>query len=349
MSVQRFLETDFMHRRPCAVTLSLRSVRRRPIVVIRRKSRAIPRPLALHLRDLRIRNLQSVLDRITSAVQRPLQTDPVVGVARHFPLPAVRLVYDRLQLFHRQRRLRNQVSLLVHPRPVRHVHLDPVRAVLQLLPRRLPRFHRPIHKLRAFGHFQFRRITFQVVSARRRYRPRRAENSRSGNRSLFYRLLDLYVAVSRALRLHIPQRGKTLLQRPPCRISSPRRPQRDSRFQNIRVVTAFRRVLTPQENMRVRIDQPRQNRRVRKINQRRPRRDLRRTVRHFFNPLPAHENELILPRRLAHPVDQHSRANHRQRRRRWRAALPNQNTSTHRQHCNHAQNSLPHPSPPQPG
>ena len=108
-----------------------------------------------------------MLDGIASAIERALHSNPVVGVARDFFLPAMRLVHNGLQLFHCQRRLRHQVSLLVHPRPVRHVHLDPVRAVLQLLARRLARLDGTIHNLRALGHLQFRRIAFQVVPAGR--------------------------------------------------------------------------------------------------------------------------------------------------------------------------------------
>src|SRR6266576_1550172 len=110
--------------------------------------------------------------------------------------------------------------------------------MLQLLPRRLPCFHRPVYKLRALGHFQLRRIPFQVVSAGSRYRPRCTKNSWPGNCSLFDRLLDFNITVPRALRFHVSQRRKALLQRPPRRVSSPRCPQRDSRLQDIRVVPA---------------------------------------------------------------------------------------------------------------
>ena len=158
-----------------------------------------------------------MLDRIASAIERPLQSDAVVGVARHFLSPSVRFVHDRLQLFHRQRRLRHQLSFLVHPRPVRHVHLDPVRAVLELLARSLARFHRAVHDLHALGHLQFRRVAFQVVAARRRDRSRCAKQSRPGDRPFFNGLLDFHVAVSRAFGFHVAQRGESLFQSAPHR------------------------------------------------------------------------------------------------------------------------------------
>jgi len=52
-------------------------------------------------------------------------------VAGYLPSPAVRLVDDRLQLVHGERGLRDEISLLVHPRAVGHVDLDPVRSALE--------------------------------------------------------------------------------------------------------------------------------------------------------------------------------------------------------------------------
>src|SRR5437762_1539472 len=110
--------------------------------------------------------------------------------------------------------------------------------------------------------------------------------------------LSLHDALPISLGLQIAKRDESLLQCSPHRVGGPRRTQRDSCLQNVYVVAALRRVLAPQEYMRVRIDQPRQNRRIRKINHLRPRRDRRRIVCYFLDALPAHENKLILPRRL---------------------------------------------------
>ena len=118
---------------------------------------------------------------------------------------------NSFQFLDRQCRLRHQAPFVVHPRPVRHVHLDPVRTMIQLLPRRLARLHRPVDELRALGHVQLWRIAFQVVPAGRGNRARRAKQPRSGNRPLFDGLLDFDVSVARALGLEVAQRRKPLL------------------------------------------------------------------------------------------------------------------------------------------
>ena len=153
---------------PRAVALSSRRIGRRPIVVVRRERRAIPSSLPLHLSDLRIGYFQSVFDRIASAVQSALQTDSVVGMARDFLSPSVSFIHDGFQLIDRQRGLRHEVPLLVHPGPVRHIDFQPVRAVLELFARRLSRFYRAVDQLCALGHIQFRGVALQVVASRRR-------------------------------------------------------------------------------------------------------------------------------------------------------------------------------------
>src|SRR5579859_5628274 len=345
MRRERFLEGNLMHRRARPVALPRRRVRIRPVVVVRRKRRAIPRSLPLHLRDLLVRDFQPMLDGIASSIQCALQSNSVVRMARHFPLPAVRFVHDRFQFFNRQRRLRHQVPLLVHPRAVRHVHLDPVRSVLQLLPRGFPRFHRPIHKLRAFGHVQFRRVIFQVVSGRRGNRPRRAEKPRPRNGPFFDRLLDFHVSVTRALRLQIAQRRESLLQRAPRRKRRSRRPQRDARFQDVDVVPALLRIFSPQKNVRVRIDQSRQHRRRREVNDFRARGDLRAAVRNSLDALAAHKNQLIFLRGIARSVNQRSCPNHRQRRGARRGTLRSQRAAPREQCAKHGQNYSFHGPP----
>src|SRR6267154_402499 len=122
-----------MGRRARSVAFSSRRVRGSPVAVVRRNRRAIPGSLLGHLRDLRVRYFQSVLDGIAPAIQSTLQSDSVVRMTRNFFLPPVRFVDDGLQLFHRQRGLRNQIPLFVHPGTMGHINLDPVRPMLQLL------------------------------------------------------------------------------------------------------------------------------------------------------------------------------------------------------------------------
>ena len=97
------------------VTTTGRRIRRIPIVVVDGERRHVPRALLEHLRDLRVRDLEPVLDRITTAVECALQAQSVIGVASHFPAPAMRLVHDGLQFLDGQRRLRNQGALRIDP------------------------------------------------------------------------------------------------------------------------------------------------------------------------------------------------------------------------------------------
>ena len=85
-----------------------------------------------------------------------MQAFAVVGMASNLALPAMRLVHDRFELCDRQGWLRNQVAVLIHPRAVRHVHLDPVRAVIELLARRFSRFDRTINDLHSLRYVNSR-------------------------------------------------------------------------------------------------------------------------------------------------------------------------------------------------
>ncbi len=300
-----------MPRRPRPVALSSRRIGGRPIAVIRRDRRAIPSSLARHLRDLRVGNFQPVLDGIASAIERALQSDSVVRVTSHFLSPSVRFIHNGFQFLERQRRLRNQFPLLVHPRAMCHVHLDPVRAVLELLPRGFARFHRTIHKLRALGHVQFRRVTLQVVAAGGGNCARGAKNPRPWNRAFLNGLLNFNVAVTRAFRFQIAQRRKSLFQRAPARERRACGAQRDARFQNIFVIAALGRIFSPKKNVRVRINQPWQHRGRREIDHRSAGRNLPPSIRNFLNAISAHKNQLLLPRRAARSIDQHAGANNR--------------------------------------
>src|SRR5258706_14600979 len=121
------------------------------------------------------------------------------------------------------------MTLFVYPRPVGHVNLQPVRAVLELLSRRFAGFNWPVDDLNAFWHHEFGSVTFQVVTAGGGNSTRRSEHARAGNGSFLDGLLDADVAVARALRLNVTQGRKSLLQRALCGLSRSRGPQRDAR------------------------------------------------------------------------------------------------------------------------
>src|SRR5215470_2928025 len=120
-----------------------------------------------------------------------------------------------------------------------HVHLDPVRAMVQLFTRSLASFDRAIHYLHAFWHLQFRSIAFKVVTTGRRNSTSRYEQARAWNRAFFDGLLDFDVAVTGTFCFKVTQRGKPLFQRAAASKRGARRSQRASRLQDIGVVAAF--------------------------------------------------------------------------------------------------------------
>src|SRR5258708_7372589 len=144
-------------------------------------------------------------------------------MARHFLLPTVRLVDNGLQLFYCQGRLRYKLALFVHPGAVRHVDLEPVCSVLELLAGGFAGFHWTVDELRALGHLQFWRLAFEVVSAGRRDCARGAKNPWTGNCAFFNGLFDFDVAVPRAFGLDVSKRSEALLQRAPRREGGTRR------------------------------------------------------------------------------------------------------------------------------
>src|SRR5260370_2299595 len=107
-----------------------------------------------------------MLDRIASAIQRTLQSDSVVCVARNFFTPPVRFIYDGFQFFQCERRLRNQIPLLVHPGTVRHVNLNPVAPMPELLSRAFARSHWAVAALRALPPLASGHPAFHLVSPR---------------------------------------------------------------------------------------------------------------------------------------------------------------------------------------
>src|SRR5438309_1130912 len=75
----------------------------------------------------------------------------------------------------------------------------------------IPRFNRTINELRAFWNGNVRVITFERITAGRRYRASDTEDARPGNDAFIHGALDAHVAVSRAFSLKIADGGKALL------------------------------------------------------------------------------------------------------------------------------------------
>ena len=111
------------------------------------------------------------------------QSLTAVGVTAYLATPAMHFVGDGLDFFECQRRLRNQVAILIRPRAMRHIHLDPVGAMFHLLASRLAGLYgtnQPVCTPRA-RNFDFRSIAFKRVAAGGGYSAGRGEDARAGN------------------------------------------------------------------------------------------------------------------------------------------------------------------------
>src|SRR4051794_23660526 len=106
-----------------------------------------------------------MLDGIASAVEGAVQSDSAVGVAGDLLAPAVRLVDNRAKFFNGQCGLRHEFSVLSHPGAVRHVDLNPVCAVVELLARRFARLNRTVDNLRTLRHLKLGSIAFEGIAA----------------------------------------------------------------------------------------------------------------------------------------------------------------------------------------
>src|SRR5207302_4038749 len=197
----------------------------------------------------------------------------------------------------------DQVALFVEPRAMRHVDLDPVRAMIELLARGLARLDRTVDQLRAFRHSDLRRVSLQVVAAGGGDGARGGEDARSGNASLVDGLLDADVAVSRTLGLDVADGGESLLQRAARRNGGPRRAIRERILQQLHVITTLGRVFTLQKNVRVRIDQAGHHGHAGEVDDVRAVRDSRGRA-DALDAIAADDEDLILFRRIGTAVDE---------------------------------------------
>src|SRR5215471_16509612 len=108
---------------------------------------------------------------------------------------------------------------------MRHVDLDPVGAVIELLARRLSCFDRTINDLSSLWDFQLGGTAFEHIAAGRGNRAGCHEQAGAWNVAAIDGLLDAHVAVAGTLGLDITQSRESLFQSPPCRDRSACRTQ----------------------------------------------------------------------------------------------------------------------------
>ena len=187
-----------------------------------------------------------------------------------------------------------------------HVHLDPVRSMIELLARRFARFDRTIDELGAFRHFDFRRVAFEVVAAGGRDCARDHEHARAGNPPFVDGHLDPDVAIAGAFGLHIANGGETLLERAARGHRRTRGAICQRIFQQLNVVATLRRIFALQKDVGVRVDHAREHGHVRQIDDSRAgggghiRPDA-------FNSISADDDHLIFSRLRRRAVDQSAR------------------------------------------
>src|ERR1700674_3779871 len=138
---------------------------------------------------------------------------------------------------------------------MRHVDLDPVGAMCQLLAGGFARLDRAVDELSTRGHIKFRSVSLKLIASSRGDGASRDEQSRPGDVSALDGLFDADVAIARAFRLHVAQGGESLLQRAPRGNRGSGRTKRQRILQNVDVVSALCGLLTLQKDMGMRIDQ----------------------------------------------------------------------------------------------
>src|SRR5215469_17944860 len=104
------------------------------------------------------------------------------------------------------------MALLIRPGAMRHVDLDPVGAVIKLLPRDLAEFDRAIAELSAFGNHDIGVVALEWISAGRGDGAGHDEQPRSRNISSVDCFFESDIAVAGALGLKIAQGCEAFLK-----------------------------------------------------------------------------------------------------------------------------------------
>src|ERR1700687_5311030 len=195
---------------------------------------------------------------------------------------------------------------------MRHINHDPVRTVVELLARGLPRLDWPIDDLHPLWNFVFRGVTLQRISSGGRDRARRHKQARPWNVSAFNGLFDAHVAITRTFGFHITQRGEALFERAPHRDCRPSRAERQRILEQLNVVSALGGLFTLQKNVGGGINQPRKHRGLREVDHLRASGNMGAGfVRDVANEVAANGDDLIAAGRIRHAIDQHTRTNER--------------------------------------
>src|ERR1700760_1330260 len=138
---------------------------------------------------------------------------------------------------------------------MRHVDLDPVGAVIELLARGFARLDWAVDDLHAFGHIEFRRVAFEVVASGGRDAAGGAEEAWAGDGAFGDGFFYFDVAVACAFRFEIAESGEALLKRTAAGEGGACGAESDPCFEDVGVVSAFGGVFAPEKDVRVGIDE----------------------------------------------------------------------------------------------
>ena len=196
------------------------------------------------------------------------------------------------------------MTFLVYPRAMRHVDLDPVGAVIELLSRGFAGFHGPVDDLRAFGHVEFGSVAFEVVPAGGGDCAGGAEETRAGDGAFGDGFADFYVAVARAFGFDVAQRGEALVESAAAGEGGARGAECDSGFEDVGVVATFGGVFAPEEDVRVGVDESGEDCGVGEIDDVEAGGRLGGRGRDFNDPVVLDEDELVFERGGGGAVDE---------------------------------------------
>src|SRR6266851_8768036 len=185
-----------------------------------------------------------------------------------------------------------------------HVNFDPVSAVFKLLAGNLAELIRAVAKLCAFGNHNVWIVTLKRIAARDGDGASDNQESRTGNEAGIDGLFDSDVAVTGAFGFHVTQRGKALLQSATHRYRRTGCAIRIGMFEELNVVSTFRRIFSLEKDVGVRINQPGKNCDLcGKIDDRGVGRR-RAALRYAFNPIAPNYDEDVVARLCGNTVNE---------------------------------------------
>src|ERR1700743_888149 len=198
------------------------------------------------------------------------------------------------------------MTLLVDPRAMGHVDLDPVGAVIELRACGFSSFYWAVDDLYAFGHVEFRGVAFEVIATGGGDTAGSAEEARAGDGAFGDGFLDFDVAVAGAFGFEVAQGGETLIEGAAAGESGPCGAQGDAGFENVGVVAAFGGVFAPEEDVRVGLDESGEDGGVEKIDNVESGGRLGGGGRDFYDAVVVDEDELVFERGGGGAVDQNA-------------------------------------------